>query len=309
MSTTAALAKRIPALRIRARALAAVRAFFDARGYFEVETPAAIPAPAAEEYIEAPRVEGGAFLRSSPELEMKCLLCAGAEKIYQIGPCFRMGERGRQHHPEFTMLEFYQAGADYRILLTLITDLIRYVAHAVNGSGIIQFRGQQIDLDAPWMVIPVREAFRQFAGADADALAEEESAFEMVLSEKVEPALPRDRACVLIDYPARFAAFARTKKDDPTLAERWELYIGGMELANTYSELIDPVIQRERFRTFAETRRKHGLTEYPEATDFLCSMDFGMPESSGSAIGFDRLVMLLAGADSIDDVSYPQVTP
>jgi len=299
------LAKKIPAFRYRAGVLASVRRFCDSLGYCEVETPVGIIAPAAEEYIESPRA-GDFFLRSSPELQMKRLLCAGLDKMYQLGPCFRAGENGRLHRSEFTMLEWYQAHATYRDALDFTVGLVRSAAHAMNGgSGIIHFRGKAIDLDAPWEIISVRDAFRNFAGKSADKLAEEEGLFELVLTESVEPRLPKDRPCVLMDYPVRFGAFARPKPEDPTLVERWEAYIGGVELANTYGELTDPVIQRQRFRDFAETRRKNGLAEYPEPVEFLDAIDNGMPEATGGAMGFDRLVMLLYGADSLDGVSFP----
>ena len=298
------LKRRIPALKYRAGVLAAVRDFCNGRGYCEVETPVGVIAPAAEEYIESPQA-GDFFLRSSPELQMKRLLCCGLEKMYQLGPCFRAGENGRLHRSEFTMLEWYEAHATYLDALDFTAELVRSAAHAVNGTGTITFRGQTIDLDAPWEIISVRDAFRRFAGRSADELAEEEGLFELVLTESVEPNLPKDRPCVLIDYPVRFGAFARPKPSDPTLVERWEAYIGGVELANTYGELTDPVIQRERFRQFAETRRRNGLAEYPEPVEFLDAIDSGMPDAAGGALGFDRLVMLLAGADSLAEISFP----
>ena len=299
------LSAKIDALTYRAKVLSSVRRYFDHSDFVEVETPVAVLAPAAEEYIECPRA-GDFFLRSSPELQMKRLLCAGMEKIYQIGPCFRAGENGRLHRSEFSMLEWYMAGSSYMDLLDFTRGMVRTVAHELNGSGILHFRGQTVDLDADWEIIPVREAFRKFAGESADKLAEEEGLFELVLTDRVEPNLPRDRPCVMIDYPIRFGAFARAKQEDPTLAERWELYIGGVELSNTYGELCDPQIQRQRFHDFAETRKRNNLAEYPEPTAFLEAMDEGMRDSAGSAMGFDRLVMLLAGADTIQDVSFPQ---
>ncbi len=299
-----ALAAMIPALKYRAGVLASVRRYCDSCGYCEVETPVGIIAPAAEEYIESPAA-GNFFLRSSPELQMKRLLCVGMERMYQLGPCFRANENGRLHRSEFTMLEWYTAHTTYLDALDFTAGLVRTAAHDLNGSGVIQYCGNTIDLDADWEIIPVREAFQKFSGLNADALAEKESEFEIVLTEKVEPNLPKDRPCVLIDYPIRFGAFARPKPTDPTLAERWEVYIGGVELANTYGELTDAVVQKERFRKFAETRRKNGLHEYPEPVEFLDAISSGMPDASGGALGFDRLVMLLYGADSLAEVSFP----
>ncbi len=290
-------------LPVRAKIASLLRAAFDAAHFIEVETPVGILAPAAEEFIEAPRAEGF-FLRTSPELQMKRLLSAGMERIYQLGPCFRMGENGRRHRPEFTMLEFYQVGADYMELLDFTHSFLLSVCRGLHGDSSFTFNGQKISLEK-LEIIPVREAFRRFAGKDADRCAEEDGLFEMVLVDSVEPALPKDRPCVLIDYPVRFGAFARPKASDPTLVERWEIYLGGIELANTYGELIDPAIQRERFRRFAETRRRMNLTEYPEAAAFLEAIDRGLPECAGSALGFDRLVMLLSDHPDIADISFP----
>ena len=287
------------AFEFRSNALSFTREYFRNNGFFEVETPIAIRAPAAEEYIEAPRLESGLFLRSSPELEMKRLLAAGMKRIFELGPCFRLGESGRRHRQEFTMLEWYMAGSDYRELLQFTIGLIRSLAER------LQVPREICDVSQEWELIPVREAFRRFADADADRCAEEESLFEQVLVEKVEPNLPKDHPCVLIDYPIRFGAFARPKKEDPTLAERWEIYIHGVEIANAYGELIDPAEQEARFRKYNLKRKENGLSEYPEATEFLEAIRYGIPESSGCALGFDRIVMLLFGASTLSEVSFP----
>jgi lysyl-tRNA synthetase class 2 len=301
---TPTLQKRVPALAFRAKVLSAMRRTFEAQGFLETDTPCAIQAPAAEEYIEAPSA-GDFFLRTSPELEMKRLLCAGMEAIYQIGSCFRSGENGRIHRSEFSMLEFYHAHWDYLQLLDFLRNAICKVAMDVNGTTVLQYRGNTIDLAQEWEIISVREAFNRYAPMSADEAAEEESRFEILLTEYVEPNLPKDRASVLIDYPIRFGAFARAKASDPTLAERWEIYIGGVEIANAYGELTDPVIQSSRFRQFAETRAKHQLAEYPQPVDFLYDLQCGMPDSAGAALGFDRLVMLLYGAESLEEIAFP----
>lgn len=302
-SSLDALASRVEALAFRARVFAAARRLFDSSGFVETDTPVGVIAPAPEEYIEAPGA-ASFFLRTSPELQMKRLLAAGMKRIYQIGPCFRLGESGRLHRPEFSMLEWYMAGASYLELLDFTKKLLVAVAREVNGSSVIEFRGGRIELDAPWHAISVRDAFQLHAGEDADRCAAEDR-FELVLVDKVEPALPKDRPAVLIDYPSRFGAFARPKADDPTLCERWEIYVGGVELANAYGELVDPKIQRERFEEFTRTREKLGLAAYPPAEAFLEAIDAGIPESSGCALGFDRLIMMLFGAGSLDEVTYP----
>lgn len=305
MSTLFELQRTVPALVFRAKVLAAVRRFFDASQFSETETPVGIFAPAAEEYIDSPKAGDDFYLRSSPELQMKRLLCAGMERIYQIGPCFRAEENGRLHRQEFSMLEWYMAHTDYLQLLDFTCALVRSTALAVNGSGLIRYRGEEIDLNAPWEPISVRDAFRRFADKDADEAAREEGLFELILTESVEPALPKDRPCVMMDYPERFGAFARPKPEDATLVERWEIYIGGVELANAYGELTDPKIQMQRFQSFADTRKRNHLKSYPEPTAFLEAIRHGMPDSAGCALGFDRLVMLLFGADSLAEVSYP----
>ncbi len=294
------VARNLP---VRAKIASLLRAAFDAARFVEVETPVGIIAPAAEEYIEAPKADGF-FLRTSPELQMKRLLAAGMERIYQLGPCFRSGENGRRHRQEFTMLEFYQTGADYLQLLEFTQSFLLSVCRGLHGDSSFRFNGETISLEK-LEIIPVREAFRRFAGKSADQCAEEEGLFELVLVDQVEPKLPKDRPCVLIDYPVRFGAFARPKPADPSLVERWEIYLGGIELANTYGELIDPKIQRERFERFSQTRREQHLAEYPEPTAFLEAIDHGFPPCAGSALGFDRLVMLLTDHPDIADISFP----
>lgn len=294
------VARNLP---VRAKIASLLRAAFDAARFVEVETPVGIIAPAAEEYIEAPKANGF-FLRTSPELQMKRLLAAGMERIYQLGPCFRSGENGRRHRQEFTMLEFYQTGADYLQLLEFTQSFLLSVCRGLHGDSSFRFNGETISLEK-LEIIPVREAFRRFAGKSADQCAEEEGLFELVLVDQVEPKLPKDRPCVLIDYPVRFGAFARPKPADPSLVERWEIYLGGIELANTYGELIDPKIQRERFERFSQTRREQHLAEYPEPTAFLEAIDHGFPPCAGSALGFDRLVMLLTDHPDIADISFP----
>lgn len=294
------VARNLP---VRAKIASLLRAAFDAARFVEVETPVGIIAPAAEEYIEAPKADGF-FLRTSPELQMKRLLAAGMERIYQLGPCFRSGENGRRHRQEFTMLEFYQTGADYLQLLEFTQSFLLSVCRGIHGDSSFRFNGETISLEK-LEIIPVRDAFRRFAGKSADQCAEEEGLFELVLVDQVEPKLPKDRPCVLIDYPVRFGAFAQPKPADPSLVERWEIYLGGIELANTYGELIDPKIQRERFERFSQTRREQHLAEYPEPTAFLEAIDHGFPPCAGSALGFDRLVMLLTDHPDIADISFP----
>ena len=210
----------------RARVLREIRAFFDARGFTEVETPVRIPAPAPEPHIDCPP-SGDWFLRASPELQMKKLLAAGMERIYQIGPCFRAGEKGRRHSPEFTMLEWYRANADYSDIARDAEELLAEV-----------LKRDHTDVQR----ITVREAYLRWAGWDPVETWDQDR-FDFDMATKIEPNLPKE-PLFLTDYPAPAASLARLKSDDPRVAERWELYVDGIELANAFTELIDPVEQR-----------------------------------------------------------------
>lgn len=288
-----------PAMEVRAKVLAAIRSFFAAREFIEIETPIRLRAPALELHIDA-EPSGEAYLRTSPELHMKRLLAAGYPRIYQMGACFRRGERGARHNPEYTMLEWYRAHAGYSEILADTKALIAHVATAVRGTTDIIYQGAPIALMPLWERITVREAFLRFAGWDPVKNFDPER-FDMDLVDKVEPQLPGGAPVVLTDYPVEAAALARCKKVEPPVAERWELYIGGLELANAYSELTDPAEQRRRFEACAAKRRELGKTVYPLDEEFLASLA-KMPPSGGIALGVDRLVMLMADAATLDDV-------
>lgn len=284
------------ALELRSRLLHATRSFFHERGFTEVDTPVRIQAPAQETHINA-EPSGDRWLRASPELQMKRLLAAGHEKIFQLGPCFRRGERGDRHNPEYTMLEWYRARADYEDILE---DTRALLAHVAGEQTSIVYRGQRIDLTGRWERISVRAAFLRWAGWDP-AAAWDEDRFNVDLVDKVEPAMPRAVPVVLADYPAPAASLARRKPEDPLVAERWELYIGGLEIANAYSELTDPVEQRRRFEIAADERRAMGKEVYPFDEAFFAELA-AMPPSGGIALGVDRLVMLFADASDIGEV-------
>ncbi|MBI5443983.1 MAG: EF-P lysine aminoacylase GenX [Deltaproteobacteria bacterium] len=292
------LARRAPALRARADVLRALRLFLERAGYLEVETPHRIPAPAPELHIDAVP-SGPWYLHTSPELAMKRLLAAGYSRLFQVSRCFRAGERGRTHLPEFTLLEWYRAGADYGDLMEETEALLRSVAAAL-GVETLAWRGHRVSLDGPWEKVTVREAFRRHAGTSPEeALAR--GVFEEVLVERVEPHLGFGAPAFLYDYPVRLGALARRKSEDPSLAERFELYAAGLELANGFSELTDAREQRERFTEEREERARAGKDPYPMPECFLHDLE-RMPEAAGIALGVDRLVMLLVGAGEIDEV-------
>jgi len=273
--------------------LLGIREFFQPRGYIEVETPVRLKAPALETHIDA-EPSGDYFLRTSPELHMKRLLVAGYEKIFQVGPCFRKGERGDRHHPEYTMLEWYRTGADYTDILSDTKSLVVKLAEDASYSGAIEFSGE-------WEIIPVADAFLKWAGWNP-VLDYNAERFDLDLVEKVEPALPRHKPVILIDYPVPAGAFARTKPGNPALAERWELYLNGIEIANAYSELIDAEEQMARFKASAVLRKAMNKPVYPPDDAFLSAIKTGLPPCSGIAMGLDRLLMVFSGATSLDDV-------
>jgi len=289
----------IHGLRLRAVLIQALRTLFIDRGYLEVETPLRIPAPAPEAYIE-PLTSEGWFLQTSPELCMKRLLAAGIPKLFQLCKCFRKGERGDRHLPEFTMLEWYAAGSDYRDLMTDCEALLRHLAAVMGKDGVLEWRGRRIDLGPEWERITVAEAFRRYAPCTAEeALAQDR--FDELLVEFVEPHLGMATPTFLCDYPVALGALARLSPTDPTVAERFELYIAGLELANGFSELVDPVEQRARFLAEQESIRQQGRDPGPMPEPFLDALA-AIPPVAGIALGVDRLVMLFAGVESIDQV-------
>lgn len=284
------------ALELRARVMRITRDFFVSRGYLEVETPLRVRVPALEDHIDA-EPSGDHWLRTSPELHMKRMLCAGYGRIFQIGACFRRGERGERHLPEYTMLEWYRTGAESADLIPETLELLTAVATA---TGKTVFDG--VDVTASPRVLTVREAFREWAGWDPVAVFDEDR-FDVDLVEKVESMIARETGpVILMDFPVARAALARLRPEDPRVADRWELYLGGVELANAYTELTDAVEQRERFHRCAEGRKARGQDIYPLDEAFLSAIQSGMPACAGIALGMDRLLMRLLGTADIRDV-------
>ncbi len=293
------LTRRQNALKKRAILLRSIRQFFTGRGYLEVETPQRIPAPAPEPYIDA-IPSGDWFLHTSPELCMKRLLAAGYEKIFQICRCWREGERGTLHISEFTLLEWYRSRCDYLGLMDECEVLIQSVASQIELEDKLFYQGEEICLSSPWERVSVEEAFKRFTRISMrEAL--EKNVFDELMVQEIEPHLGVDKPTFIYDFPSERAALARMKKDDPTLAERFELYIGCLELANAFSELGDVEQQRKRFLSEEAQRRSMGKRPYPVPEKFLTELA-NMPPSAGIALGVDRLVMLFLDAKAIDEV-------
>ena len=301
----------------------AVRAQLESLGYQEVETPLLVPAPGMEPHIRAfevpfvPETDVGRartlYLHTSPEYAMKRLLADGSGPIFQICKVFRNGEVSPTHNPEFTMLEMYRPRADYRAIMDDLESTLAGAAAALGNTGLFALR--------PYERVTVREALRRETGIDLhdapDAASLGEAArrvgvrtepgdgfddvFFRLFLQRVEPRLGRDRPAFLIDYPASMAALARLSPQDPSVAERFELYARGLELANGFSELTDPVEQRRRLEEERAFRIAHGRPAYPLDEAFLEAVG-RMPPSGGVALGLDRVLMLLLGAERIEDV-------
>ncbi|HEY1955006.1 MAG TPA: EF-P lysine aminoacylase EpmA [Polyangiaceae bacterium] len=282
----------------RARVVRAVRAFFESRGFVEVETPAIVPSPGMDLHLDAFAVERG-YLITSPEYQMKRLLADGWERIFQIARCFRRGERGAQHNPEFTMVEWYRGNGGAEDVMRDTEQL----AAAVSG-GAFRVDGRVIDGRPPFSRITVCDAFQRFAGvSEADVLAwaaSDEDRYFRTWVERVEPRIAEmDRAVFVVDYPAPMASLARQKPSDARFCERFELYVAGIELCNGFGELTDPREQRARFEHDQAARKARGLPVYPIDEKFMAALERGMPPSGGNALGVDRLVALVCGTTDI----------
>jgi len=327
-------ADRKPFLMARSAITKAVRAWFEEQGFAEAETGILQISPGNETHLHAPRTEliradgtrATRYLRTSPEFAAKKLLAAGEEKIFEFARVFRDRERGDLHLPEFTMLEWYRANTAYDAVMA---DTIVVIAHAAQATGIgrFSFRGRTADPFAEPELLTVAAAFERFAGIDLLAtiangegdrtalaaaardrvrVAEDDTwsdIFSKVLVEHVEPNLGQGRLTVLFEYPAPEAALARTKSADPRVAERFEVYACGVELANGFGELTDAAEQRRRFTAAMDEKARRYGERYPLDEDFLDAVD-AMPQASGVALGFDRLVMLASGALRVDQVVW-----
>ena len=298
-------------LRERAKIVSAIRKFFDDQGFVEVETAVRIAAPAPEEHIDCPPVVGGGYLRASPELQMKKLLAAGMDKIYQIGPCFREGEKGSRHNPEFTMIEWYRREANY---LDIKRDLEGLLLELGVGE---RCRCTMEGKDLPVLCTPtpkfytlrVRDAYREYAGWDPWVGDWDQDRFDFDMATKIEPAIKEMGGGVfLMDYPPQVASLAKISTSSlfplPSslpFAERWEFYWDGLELANCFTELCDSNEQLRRFEAAKEARKALKESDYPIDYEFIESLP-RMKSAAGVALGVDRLVMILTKTKEISAV-------
>jgi len=293
------LARLTPNLRRRAFIYQVIRSFFNEQGFLEVETPIRSPAIAPEKEI-IPIESDGWFLSASPELYMKRLLAGGYDKIYQFSHCFRKGERGNYHNPEFTLLEWYRKSADYEQMMQDTEGIVTAIAAALGMGTTLRYRNKSIDLSLPWERLTVSEAFKKLAGWDP-VIDPDVRRFDEDMVLKVIPNFNPLRPIFLVDYPAQMASLARLKPGNSRVAERVELFIGGLELCNAYSELNNQKEQEMRFRKEIEQIKQEQRRVAPMPEKFIGAVSH-LPESAGNALGIDRLVMLFCDAASIDEV-------
>ncbi|PKU26404.1 EF-P lysine aminoacylase EpmA [Telmatospirillum siberiense] len=334
-------ALRQPTLLARARIMAAIRGFFGNRGFVEVETPCLQRSPGLEPHIMALSTElaepfGASrqklYLHTSPEFAMKKLLVAGMPRIFQFAHVWRDAERSPTHHPEFTMLEWYRAGAGYEALMEDCAAIMASAARAVP-AGEFRRGDRRCDPFAAPRKLSVAEAFFEYSDIDLLASIDDptrpdvrvlataarerglhvgetdswEDVFFRVMMERIEPFLGDGVPLILHDYPVPLAALSRPRPDDPRLAERFELYACGVELANGFGELTDAAEQRRRFEADMDLKERLYGVRYPVDEDFLAALELGLPDCAGIALGVDRLVMLATGSLAIDDVLWAPV--
>jgi lysyl-tRNA synthetase class 2 len=324
-----------PLFVMRSQIVSSVREFLTGRGFIEVETPVlqsvAGGALARRFKTHHEALDEDLYLRIALELYLKRLVVGGFDKVFEIGRVFRNEGISTKHNPEFTMLEAYEAYADYNDMMKLVEDMIYHVATTVVGTTKVNFGGELIELAPPWRRLSLREAVKEKSGIDFEDYPDADSLRQRMeaLGVEVDPAKDRGRLVdelistfvepsllqptFLVDYPVEMSPLAKRKRDNPRLVERFELFIGGIEIANAFTELNDPLEQRERFRQQLETQVQMAAVEKEaerEAVDedFLLALEYGMPPTGGLGVGIDRLVMVLCGKQSIREVIlFPQL--
>lgn len=294
---------------VREKAIDTIRSFFKKQGFHEVFTPILVPVPSIEPNLEVFKTElrtslgkkRDGYLIMSPEFSIKKLLAAGIGNCFEITKCFRNEEEvSKLHNPEFTMLEWYRVGATY---LDVMQDFENLFVEMVGGKT-LNYQGQTYDLTTPWQRISVSEAFEKYAGKKIESVNDED--FYKIFFNEVEPKIvsSNKNPFFLYDYPISQASLSKPKASDPRFAERFEVFVAGMELGNCFSELTDWRLQEERFKEDQKQRQVEGKTDYPVDTDLIDALKSGMPEVSGIAVGVDRLVMLLADVESISETIF-----
>lgn len=318
---------------VREKVVKAIRAFFEHHEFHEVETPILCPHPPAESYVDVlettlydqTRKATKAYLYTSPEVPLKKLLTAGIGNCFSLTKTFRNMEMpSRLHNPEFTMLEWYRVGADYRLAMEDCERLLVSLCQLINGTEQLIYQGETIDISQPWERLSVAEAFDRWASVDLYNFFDMEAARQIVVKKgytveqsntweqwynqiflnEVESHLGRGKPTILYDFPAISAAQCRKKASDPRFSERFEFYIAGLELGDCYTELTDGKEQKERFDQELLEVKRLGKTTYTYDTDFIDALNVGLPECSGVAVGVDRLIMLFADVTDIADTLF-----
>lgn len=299
---------------VREKVIDTIRKFFKDQDFHEVQTPILVPIPSIEPNLEVfktrlrsasygrakPRFEKDAYLIMSPEFSIKKLLAAGIGNCFEITKCFRNEEEvSSLHNPEFTMLEWYRINADYTDVMADFEDLFIKII----GSTKLKYQGKTYDLKKPWARISVAEAFRRFAGKDVLKVSDED--FYKIFFNEIEPRLAESKKPFFIyDYPISQASLSRPKKEDPRFAERFEVFVAGLELGNCFSELTDADEQKMRFESDKKERKRLGKSDYPIDEDLISALRSGLPPVSGIAVGVDRLIMLAADTADISDTLF-----
>lgn len=316
--------------RLREKVCRSVRTFFQSRKFLEIESPLLTPFPTLDSNIHSLRTDftdplnrtHRMYLHTSPEYSMKKLLAAGSGNIFFLGKTFRDREMTNRHNPEFTLVEWYRIDADYRDIQQDTEDLIRFVADEVLSKESWTYGGKDIDLSTPWKRMTVQELFRDKAGIDLDCCRDAkslcdsakksgmycrpsddwETLFFRIFLEAIEPGLGFPSPVFVTDYPVRLGLMARRKPDDPEWVERTELYLGGLELANGYTELTDPAEQKLRLAEELRKKADEGFADYRMDDELIRALELDLPPCAGIALGLDRLIMLLADKQDIREV-------